>query len=61
VNHAKYIVTETRVNIGTSNMAWDYFYDTAGTSLNTDDAGVHKTVASLFQRDWDSSYSTPLN
>jgi phospholipase D3/4 len=61
VNHAKYIVTEERVNIGTSNMAWDYFYGTAGTSVNTDCACVRDTVEAVFQRDWDSSYATSLD
>jgi phospholipase D3/4 len=61
VNHAKYIVTEERANIGTSNMAWDYFYGTAGTSLNTDCVGVQETLEAVFQRDWDSSYAVPLD
>ena len=30
VNHTKYIVTDRRINIGTSNMTWDYFAATAG-------------------------------
>merc|ERR1712178_384625 len=38
VNHAKYIVTDRRLNIGTSNWQWGYFHSTAGASLNTDDA-----------------------
>ena len=28
VNHAKYIVTDRRANVGTSNMQWSYFYQT---------------------------------
>ena len=30
VNHAKYIVSDARVNIGTSNWEWGYFHQTAG-------------------------------
>ena len=40
VNHTKYIVTDRRVNIGTSNMTWDYFVSTAGSSVNTDHPGL---------------------
>ena len=29
VNHTKYIVTDRRINIGTSNMTWDYFSSAA--------------------------------
>lgn len=61
VNHAKYIVTEQRANIGTSNMAWAYFYQTAGTSLNTDDEDVRSTVEAIFSRDWSSDYAMPLD
>ena len=36
VNHAKYIVTDRRLNVGTSNWQWGYFHDTVaiGASLN---------------------------
>ena len=43
VNHTKYIVTDRRINIGTSNMTWDYFASTAGSSFNdrSSRAGSH--------------------
>ncbi len=43
VNHTKYIVTDRRINIGTSNMTWDYFASTAGQQLQrrSPDAGPH--------------------
>ena len=57
VNHAKYIVSDARVNIGTSNMAWGYFWNTAGTSFNTDHVGLRQAAQSVFDRDWNSPYA----
>ena len=57
VNHAKYIVTDRRVNVGTSNMTWDYFTSTAGCSLNADHPGLVRTLQSVFDRDWGSPYA----
>jgi phospholipase D3/4 len=61
VNHAKYVVTDRRANVGTSNMQWGYYYNTAGASFNTDDALFVATVQAAFDRDWASSYATPLD
>lgn len=41
VNHAKYIVTDSRVNVGTSNWSWGYFYTTAGISFNSRHTGKY--------------------
>ena len=60
VNHQKYVVTDARANVGTSNMAWGYFYQTAGTSFNTDDAELRGALAEIFDRNWRSAYATPL-
>lgn len=60
VNHAKYIVTDARVNVGTSNMEWGYFYTTAGASINTDHAETRRAFEALFDRNWDSPYTQPL-
>lgn len=60
VNHAKYILSDTRVNIGTSNMQWGYFYTTAGISLNTNDTTIHRQVSNIFDRNWQSHYANPL-
>jgi phospholipase D3/4 len=56
VNHTKYIVTDRRINIGTSNMTWDYFASTAGSSFNADHPGLVRTLQAAFDRDWASSY-----
>ncbi len=60
VNHTKYIVTDRRINIGTSNMTWDYFACTAGSSFNTNNSTLVRTLQSVFDRDWASSYAWRL-
>lgn len=57
VNHTKYIVTERRLNIGTSNMTWDYFTATAGSSFNADHPTLVRTLQEVFNRDWASTYA----
>ena len=57
VNHAKYIVTDNRLNIGTSNMTWDNFNNYAGTSFNTTHPGLVKNLQEIFNRDWDSEFA----
>lgn len=60
VNHAKYIVTDTRANVGTSNMEWGYFYTTAGASVNTNHEPTRKALENVFERNWNSSYAKAL-
>jgi phospholipase D3/4 len=60
VNHTKYIVTDRRINIGTSNMTWDYFASTAGSSFNSNHPALVRTLQSVFDRDWASSYAFRL-
>ena len=52
VNHAKFIVTERRVNIGTSNFTWDYFTQTGGCSYNSGDGALITQLHDIFERDW---------
>jgi phospholipase D3/4 len=61
VNHTKYIVTDRRLNIGTSNMTWDYFASTAGSSFNSDHPALVRTLQAVFDRDWASSYAWHLS
>lgn len=61
VNHAKYIVTDTRANVGTSNMEWGYFYTTAGASVNTNHEPTRKALEKVFERNWNSSYAQRLD
>ena len=60
VNHTKYLVTDRRINIGTSNMTWDYFASTAGSSFNADQPALVRTLQAVFDRDWASSYAWRL-
>ena len=60
VNHTKYIVTDRHINVGTSNMTWDYFYGTAGSSFNATHPSLVTKLQEIFDRDWTSDYSLPI-
>lgn len=67
VNHNKYMVTDRIAYIGTSNWSGDYFVNTAGSALVVNQTGSPSTEPSVqaqlrevFERDWNSPYSTPL-
>ncbi|CAK9254091.1 unnamed protein product [Sphagnum jensenii] len=60
VNHAKYVVSDVRANIGTSNLLWDYFYNTAGVSFGTYDPSIVEQLQAVFESDWNSPYAVPL-
>ncbi len=60
VNHPKYLVTDRRLYLSTSNMSWGYHASSAGCSLSTDQPGLVSKAQELFDRDWDSNYAQPL-
>lgn len=60
VNHTKNIATDQRINIGTSNMTWDYFTSTAGSSFNANHPALVRVLQSVFDRDWASSHAYHL-
>lgn len=67
VNHNKYMVTDKIAYIGTSNWSGDYFVSTAGSALvvnqtasDSSEPTVQSQLKAVFERDWDSDYSTPL-
>ncbi|XP_066574950.1 uncharacterized protein pld7 isoform X2 [Amia ocellicauda] len=65
VNHAKYLVTDRVAYIGTSNWSEDYFTQTAGVGMVVNQTrgpagGLRGELQAVFQRDWESSYTTPL-
>lgn len=52
---------------GTSNWSGDYFVNTAGsalvvnqTSSQSPEATVQSQLKAVFERDWESAYSTPI-
>ncbi|XP_076014702.1 5'-3' exonuclease PLD3 isoform X2 [Genypterus blacodes] len=68
VNHNKYMVTDRVAYIGTSNWSGDYFVHTAGSALvvnqtgsQTPESTVQSQLQAVFERDWSSAYSTPLD
>ncbi|XP_057205870.1 5'-3' exonuclease PLD3 [Triplophysa rosa] len=69
VNHAKYMVTDRVVYIGTSNWSENYFTQTAGVGLVVNQTGsavrhgqqtVQSQLKNIFQRDWHSQYAQTL-
>lgn len=60
VNHPKFVVTDRRLHVSTSNLTWGYFAHTAGCSFNTDQPELVEKAQELFDRDWDSPYGHPL-
>ncbi|MCJ8734196.1 hypothetical protein PDJAM_G00232690 [Pangasius djambal] len=69
VNHAKYMVTDRVVYIGTSNWSENYFTQTAGVGLVVNQTGsvvekgqqtVQNQLQKIFQRDWNSDFAQVL-
>ncbi|XP_055015539.1 5'-3' exonuclease PLD3 [Boleophthalmus pectinirostris] len=67
VNHAKFMVTDRVLYIGTSNWSEGYFTQTAGVGLVVNQTGSEPGLETLrtqadqiFLRDWTSQYSTDL-
>ncbi|XP_017295801.1 5'-3' exonuclease PLD3 isoform X2 [Kryptolebias marmoratus] len=70
VNHAKYMVTDRVVYIGTSNWSENYFTHTAGVGLVVNQTGsaveegqqtLQNQAEQLFVRDWSSGYARTLS
>ncbi|KAG9397090.1 PLD-like domain [Carpediemonas membranifera] len=57
VNHAKYMVTDRKAVVTTSNWEANYFIDTAGVSLVTDNPELRAGLQAVFDRDWDSEFA----
>lgn len=69
VNHNKYMVTDNAAYIGTSNWSGDYFINTAGVGIvvraaqssnDTSTNPLRDQLQQVFDRDWNSSYASPL-
>lgn len=70
VNHAKYMVTDRVLYIGTSNWSENYFTRTAGVGLVVNQTGsvvnegqqtLQSQAEELFLRDWSSEYASQLS
>jgi len=57
VNHAKFMVTENKAFISTSNWSGDYFLWTGGVSVNWEGDEVVSELQRAFDRDWNSPYA----
>ncbi|CAN7995409.1 unnamed protein product, partial [Ixodes hexagonus] len=65
VNHNKYMVTDNKAYIGTSNWSPDYFINTGGVGLIMDQSHnssspnqpIREQMESVFERDWNSEYA----
>lgn len=65
VDHAKFLVNEKSGFIGTSNWSADYFVNTGGVSFvqndfQTNPNSIRGQLEQIFNRDWQSSYCTPV-
>ncbi|KAN0023271.1 hypothetical protein ACTFIU_011438 [Dictyostelium citrinum] len=60
VNHAKFMVTEKQSYVGTSNWSQDYFTVTGGLSYNVFNNDFTNQLQSIFNRDWNSPYTQPI-
>jgi phospholipase D3/4 len=61
VSHGKVVVTDRRVNIGTSNWDWGYMHNKVGVSFNSDDAELRRQLQAAYERDWSSPYAEELD
>jgi len=59
VNHNKYLVTEQKGFVGTSNWSADYFISTGGIGF-VFSGPLRDELDNIFTRDWNSSYSRDL-
>ncbi|XP_077530172.1 5'-3' exonuclease PLD3-like [Haemaphysalis longicornis] len=63
VNHNKYMVTDNKAYIGTSNWTPDDFMETAGVGLimdqsaNSSSQPIREQLNAVFERDWNSPYA----
>lgn len=61
VEHAKYAIADDRsAYIGTGNWEWSYFNNTVDASVFVHGTGPAKTLAAIFDRDWNGPYVTTL-
>ncbi|MBZ0202320.1 MAG: FAM83 family protein [Ignavibacteria bacterium] len=60
VEHCKFITADYKTWIGTSNMSYDYFYESRNVGLVIENEKFTKRVREIFYKSWDSEYSHPI-
>lgn len=67
VNHNKYMITDGMLYISTNNWSADYFVNTGGASIlmkatggNLTSTNLHGQLKAVFERDWNSVYSSAV-
>jgi len=60
VNHPKFALSETTLQVSTSNVTWSDYHHNAGASLQTDHPDLVRHARAIFERDWQSTYAVPI-
>lgn len=62
VSHSKFIITDQRAYVTTSNCGADYYLYTGGVSSNilSTTSEAYQTINTMFDWDWNSSYAKPI-
>ncbi|KXK44633.1 MAG: Cardiolipin synthase [Chlorobi bacterium OLB5] len=60
VEHCKFITADSTCWIGTSNMSYDYFYESRNVGVVIDNGKFTQRVRDIFYKSWDSEYANPV-
>lgn len=60
VEHCKFITADNYTWIGTSNMSYDYFYESRNVGLVVESEKFTQRVRDIFYKSWNSGYARPI-
>lgn len=60
VEHCKYITADDYTWIGTSNMSYDYFYESRNVGVVIENGKYTQRVRDIFYKSWNSDYAHPI-
>jgi len=60
VEHCKFITADNITWIGTSNMSYDYFYESRNVGLVVESGKFTERVRDIFYKSWNSEYAHPI-
>jgi phosphatidylserine/phosphatidylglycerophosphate/cardiolipin synthase-like enzyme len=60
VEHCKFITADSLCWIGTSNMSYDYFYESRNVGLVLENGKFTQRLRDIFYKSWDSEYAHPI-